>query len=252
MICLVDDSTLPQLRELALHRSVHACRIACLLDSYGLKYGFCSFWLQYDVDGRAVSAVSRYYSNVSVELTEESDITELRQFLDAVGYDSISAGEPLVSCGSTVTMRLEALKASTAGCDKYIEYEPELSEVYSLLSDCRSELAVPEYETFILDMSHKIRHGTALCTALRADGRLVSCAMTVAQSSVCAVIGAVVTLREYRGRGYGTACIQELCRRLAGREILIIREKDKNKEFYERAGFIELNERKKENANPVL
>lgn len=239
MIVLADESTVAELKRLSLGKNIHACRIACLLDSYGLSYDFCRFWLQLDEGGRAVSAVSKYYSDVTAALTEESSIAELREFIDVIGADSISSDKPLADMGDNVTMRLEALKKPVSIAVGSFDCEPDLKEVYRLLGSCREELAVPGYEDFMLDMSHKLRHNTAMCVSLREKDRLVSCAMTVSQSQTCAVIGAVATEKSQRGRGFGSACVYELCKRLSDREILLLRERDKNKGFYESLGFID-------------
>ncbi|MBQ1660046.1 MAG: GNAT family N-acetyltransferase, partial [Clostridia bacterium] len=141
----------------------------------------------------------------------------------------------------SVIMRLvcrEEISTVLKGGAEFV-YTPDLNNVYRLLELCReSGFDVPQYEDFILDMSHKLRHGTSKCIAVEYKGEYAACAMTVAQSASSAVIGAVAVKREYRRLGFGSLCVSELCRMLGNREIFIVRLKDRNKEFYEQLGFI--------------
>ena len=244
MIRYVDEEYKDELARLVSGDDIFACRIACLLDSYGTGYPFLCFYVQTDDDGRAVSAVSEYYSDMTVMLTEHSDTAELSEFLPMRGFSSVLAERPLLTqlpCEEGVIMRLadrERLFSLSPCGAADIETQPDLRELWRLLKSCEDEsFRVPAYEEFLPDISHKLRHGTALCAAAVLDGRPVGAAMTVAQSSRCAVIGAVCVKKEYRRRGLGSLCIRELCSRLGGREIYIMRDRNKNEDFYRSLGF---------------
>ena len=241
MICLVDHHRLADLRQLSLQEDPYACRIACLFDSYGLSYDFARFWVQYDTNGQATAAIVRYYDAVTAALTDNSDREELTGFLQVIGFGSLSAPEPLLPGQEEAGVLMRLVRPADApelSDDLVLNDQPSLNGVYRLLESCRDELNVPPYESFLLDMSHKLRHGTALCITLEKDGVPIACAMTVAQSETCAVIGGVAVHRQFRRRGYGTACVTELCRRLSGRSVLLVREPHRNRAFYEKRGFI--------------
>lgn len=243
MIVLVGDNNINELRVFTDRADIYACRIACLLDSYGIKYDFARFWLQYSENGKPVSAIAKYYSDITVSLTESSDITELAALINCIGCESISSSKPIIlstyhECG--VVMKLDRSRLSKAEAPKAVQLTeaPDLSEVYNILKSCReSGFDVPAYKDFILDMSHKIRHSTAMCSAARFNGELAACAMTVAQSKCCAVIGAVAVKKQYRRLGLGSLCINDLCLRLGNRDVFIVRQRSKNREFYLKAGF---------------
>ena len=51
MIHFTDENALPSLRRFLKQQSIFACRISCLLQSYGILYDFLSFYIQTDENG---------------------------------------------------------------------------------------------------------------------------------------------------------------------------------------------------------
>lgn len=233
MIYYIDNTRLADLRKLIYHKNIYACKIACLFESYGLKYDFAQFWLQY-YDNEPVTVISKFYGDMTVYATDDTDFDELKEFFMITGFASvISEKEIFPDSYSGIIMQKISL-----GKDIKTEINPDLNEVYRLLKSCGSDtFEVPEYEDFILDMSHKIRHKTALCVGIREGEKLVSTAMTLAQSKNCAVIGAAATDKNYRNSGYGGKCVQALCKLLYDRDIFIMRDENENESFYKSLGF---------------
>ncbi|MBQ8132885.1 MAG: GNAT family N-acetyltransferase [Clostridia bacterium] len=226
------------LKALCSESSVTACRIKSLYESYG-QYGLAQFWVQYDSDGKAVSALSRYGGDMTVYLTENSDMEELKDFITVVGAASVTSEKPVYERSkSSVIMRLtDREKLKWYSTDISFDFTPSLSEIYRLLKQCEGDgFAVPEYEDFLLDTSHRLRHGTALCCAVVKNGKPLAFAMT-ALSDNTAVIGAVCTHPDYRRTGLGAECVSKLIQQLNGREILIMREQNRNEQFYNSLGF---------------
>ena len=240
MIYFVDESRLADLKHFCKMQTIYSCRIMCLADSYGLNFDFMQFWLQYDENGNTVSAVSKAYGAVTVQTTEKSDIDELTEFIEVIGFSSLLS-EKIMFKNKTfdtgVIMCLENPQ-KIYNSDVEIAVNPDLNSVYKLLDKNRSKkFNVPDYEDFILDMSHKIRHNMAVCTAVKVGESLVSTAMTVAQSENTALIGAVVTDFNFRRRGFGALCVNSLIDLLGKRKIFIMRDENENELFYKSLGF---------------
>ena len=233
MIFYIDSGKIEDLLKLVCAENIYACKIACLLESYGLKYDFAEFWVQYEND-MPVTAVSRFYGDMTVYATAQTDFDELKEFLEMTGFTSVLCEKEIFK-DSYSGIIMEKISANT---DVTAEINPDLNEVYRLLESCKSDkFEVPGCEDFILDMSHKIRHETALCVGVREGEKLVATAMTVAQSETCAIIGAVATDKNYRKLGYGKKCVQALCHLLNGRKIFIMRDQSENECFYKSMGF---------------
>ena len=233
MIFYVDFKEINDFREIICVKNIYACKIACLLESYGLQYDFAEFWIQYEND-IPVTAISRFYGDMTVYATDKTDFDELKEFFMITGFSSVLC-EREIFPDSYSGIVMEKISENA---DAKAEVNPNLSEVYRLLESCKSNnFEVPSYKDFILDMSHKTRHETALCVGIREGEKLVSTAMTVAQSRTCAVIGAVATDKNYRNSGYGSQCVKALCHLLNGRKIFIMRDERENEDFYKSMGF---------------
>ncbi len=241
MLRLVQKSAEPVLRRFVETDDPFACRIACLLESYGTDYDFCSFYIQYNHRERPVSALSVYYSDITVFLTVESDTEELSDFLCAKGFSSLLSGRTILKdrpAGTGIIMKLKHSPPAGTRGDIRISEPERLRDVWELLRECEADdFAVPSYEDYILDMSHKLRHGTALCITAEQDGKLTGTASALFLSKSCALIGAVAVRPESRGRGIGSLCVTELIKRLGGRSVYLMRAPEKHKDFYVRLGF---------------
>lgn len=240
MIYFVDEGRFTDLKNFCTMQSIYSCRIMCLAESYGLKFDFVQFWLQYDENNSVTSAISKYDNAVTVQTSENSDIPELTKFLEIIGFGSILSDINFFSnrkvTDGIVMELVNPQRKDVSNAEVIIN--PDLNEIYKLLTECQSEkFIVPKYEDFLLDISHKIRHNTALCVAVRNSGKLISSAMTVAQSKNTAVIGAVATVPQFRKCGFGGIAVMSLAEMLENRKIFIMRNKDENENFYKSLGF---------------
>lgn len=86
---------------------------------------------------------------------------------------------------------------------------PSPRQMYPLLSEAFGE-TMPAFDNWYVDVSHRIRHGICQTAGVERDGKLVSTAMTVAQSDTAAIIGAVATAAVYRKQGMASQCLREL------------------------------------------
>ncbi len=243
MISYVDNNNLSMLEEfLSGQNNIYSCRISCLLKSYGLGYDFAGFHIQTDEAGNVTAAFGKYYSDMTVCLTESSDIDELSEFLSVCGFSSLLCGAVLPIGGSFdsgMIMELKKPVPQKALPDGMrFDTAPPLRDVWTLLKSCEGrDFEVPEYEDFLIDMSHKLRHGTARCIAVQSGQEITASSMTVSESDDCAIIGAVASQKAHRRIGIGSACVTRLCSELRNRTVFIMRDENKNESFYNSLGF---------------
>ena len=90
------------------------------------------------------------------------------------------------------------------------------------------------------DVHHRLRHGLCRLAAVETDGGVAACAMTTAECAGGAVIGAVATLPDYRGRGYASACVSTLAASLQkeGRRIYLSPKNAGAQRLYAGLGFV--------------
>ena len=253
MIRYVDNELKDRLAEYVRQSSVFACRIACLLKSYGTGYSFADFYLQLDSRGKPTAAAVKYYSDMTIMLSDGCDTQEILEFIGMTAPSGImcppelfaDTGSAFSAAGNFSIRECVIMKLISPCCDAShggnITESPPLNRVWELISSCGDDgLSVPAYEDFLPDISHKLRHGTAMLCAYTLGGAVAGAAMTVAQSDTCALIGAVAVSKEHRRKGIGSACIRYLCARLNEKgisDIYILREADKNELFYCSLGF---------------
>lgn len=109
--------------------------------------------------------------------------------------------------------------------------------IYRLLCDAFPDGALPPFDAFYVDLSHRLRHGLCRIAAIEdPPGTPVACAMTVAEAPDAVVIGAVATAPQHRRRGYASACIRALLAEDA-RPALIAPADDAAARLYRSLGF---------------
>ena len=216
-------------------------RILSLYECYGGGYDFVGFWVQ-ERDGEIVAAISRFEDKFSLYLTDRSDGEELSAFLRFQGAGAVMAARRF-------SMDLETKSAITGQVLRYTGgdynsglelYRPEIKAYYDLLQSCASEsFRVPEYMTFLSDVTHRCNLGK--CTLLGTDigGALASGVMTVSETDNAAILGAVATHPDHRRKGLSRELIKTLASQIArqGRAVYVFSASEANTRFYENSGF---------------
>lgn len=216
-------------------------RILSLYESYGGGYDFVGFWIQ-DIDGETVAAVSRFEDKFSLYLTEKSDKEEIAAFLHFQNASAVmtARGYSLALSSQRV---IEGAVLRYTGEPYYSEleiYYPEVKPLYALLQSCASDIfIVPEYMSFLSDVTH--RRNLGKCTVLGTDagGILASAVMTVSETENAAILGAVATHPDYRRRGLSRELVRTLASRISeqGRAVYVFSASDANTRFYQNSGF---------------
>jgi N-acetylglutamate synthase-like GNAT family acetyltransferase len=119
------------------------------------------------------------------------------------------------------------------------ELNPSLREIHALLTACATDTFIaPEFEPFYMDISHRIRHDTAVTVGVRQGETLVSCAVCSAQTENSAVLSAIAVSPDHRRKGFGYAVLSALLSQLPQENIYIFRAQNENEEFYKKFGFL--------------
>lgn len=205
----------------------------------------CEFWIQ-ETGDRDTAFLSSYAGNAVIDICPKADGEELCGFLEMAGFRSIlydgafDLKPGAVSTAGGITMRF--IKNGALQPRPAVKPEaPGFRELHNLLMDCAGTgFQPPDYESFLLDMSHMTRHGCADILALRGGGELASCAMSLYQCENAAVLGGVCCAPDKRRMGHGSRAVLMLIDRLQaqGRENLFLHCSSRETErFYRRLGF---------------
>lgn len=211
------------------------CRIRSLAAAYGVDEPFARFWVQ---DGG--SAVAKLDDAAILE-ERDSDPEELAEFLRVLDIRTLSCAEPAaerlglpVAARGEVLLRRGAVPGDAAGAER----DPDLREIHALL--CRAAgdgFAPPEFESFYMDLSYRIRHGAGMAAGIRLGGELTACALCPSVTERSAVVSAVAVAPEHRREGLGRAVLAALTAALGREQVYAFRADGRNEEFYRSLGF---------------
>ena len=216
-------------------RDIFSVRILALLRAYGLSYPFAVFYVQ-KVENKITALISKLDGDYTISATNEADEEELAQFLLVAGYSSIL-------CDSSLNLFAKYDEGIIMKSDKKMEFSlgdltvdefPKLMDLYNFI-DYNSQ----DFKAWYVDISHRIRHGTAKAYTLCKDEMVISSGIL---SSICdnySILSAVRTENEFRGMGYGSALVSYICSDVKG-TVYLMRDEGMNEEFYKRLGFVDI------------
>ena len=238
MLSLVEQKEEQQRLLQLCKKTPFGCKIASIAAAYGFDKGFSCFWL----DDRS-DAVFCLTDDLMIISGTVLDGEETGSFLKAVGPKAIfcavrnaeTLSLPVADSGDVLKKQP---KAGENGKDEEREvpdpYHVDIREIYGLLEETGM---VEEFEPFYLDLSHKLRHQTALALTEHSEDILTGCAVVSAIGGNAAILSALAVRPQYRRQGIGTRLVRRVEGCFPGKTLYVFREKEKNREFYRELGY---------------
>ncbi len=200
-------------------------KIASSINAYGLSKPFLFAWKQGN------TLICRIDGNMTI-YGDDFDSEEIRSFISAVGAKtltcSVAAAEML--CYEYKTYNV---LRSDKGMSVPVDFKSSCDEIYSLLREGEDgDVSLPERTAFIADLSHRMRHGTALAATYKSA---VCVAPFLTESG--ALICGVATEKGARGNGFAGMCVAGMVQKLARPTFTVC--SDELVPFYKKFGFTE-------------
>lgn len=206
-------------------------KIKANLWSYGNKYPFLNVWQQ-TVDDTVTALISKFEDTLVLVANSSADLFEIKEFTEVIGYKSLQ-GEPWILKEMNLPFKEYEILMKKGQGDEGLLSIPKIEKIYKILYSEENEGIKPtEFEGFYVDLSHRIRHGTA--AALNLENSAVCLASHI--TSKHAVISGVFTLKNEREKGKGSKALDALVKALGERDIFVAAE-DKVSPFYLKNGF---------------
>lgn len=218
-------------------------RISCQMNAYGFERDFLRIWFAENESG-VVAALSSFDGSVTLCASKEADFEEIRALLCVIGFESLCAEKEVFElCGFELTSK-KRMFVYNGGEEAYdaVQNSSEIKEVYKLISSS-IENAFPKTEEaylhFLSDFTFRQRRGLARLKAISEDGKVLSCALTAAESDYAAIISGVACDETQRGKGIGKKTVLTLAGELKkeNKEVYVIALNDSAGAFYEKIGF---------------
>lgn len=212
---------------------IYTVRILSLLNAYGCKYPFARFYRQVN-DDRAVTAIlSVLDKDITISFAENADRDELSRFVSVIGFNSVLCDETLeidscYECG--IVMKTDKSIEIPCNYTEIDEY-PHLFDLYNFI-----DYGEINFDSWYVDISHRIRHGAAKAFTLNMDEEIISSAIFSSIYKRNAILTGVQTKPEFRKMGYGSALVSAMCCDFNG-TVYLMRENGRNESFYKKLGF---------------
>lgn len=229
MLKLIENNEEAQLLEEFCTDSF-GINIVSMLRAYPPEMDICRYWIQITGD-YLTAAVCCYDGDVVISTTLRSDFEELREFLEALGYNNILCQArdvvslEMFACGCGQVLRKDKQEPKNVVYEKP-ETSADYKEVFDLL-DIKGE-----FDPWFTDICRRINCGSADMRVIRKDGKIVSTASLLHIAGDRAILGAVATDKAYRGKGLASSLVNSF-----GGYTVYLRCLPALNKFYERIGY---------------
>ncbi len=211
---------------------LYSIRIKSLLNAYGTGYDFAVFYKQINDNGEITAVISKLDDDFTIS-SNGSDNDELAEFIDVIGYSSCL-------CDELLNYDRKYDEGIIMAADKKTEFQLPYAEIdeFPKLMDLFNfeDYDSADFEAWYVDVSHRIRHGCAKAYSVNVNSEIVSSGIFSSIYNNDAILTSVHTASEFRRMGYGSMLVSHMMCDISGR-IYLMREKDKNEQFYSRLGF---------------
>lgn len=214
------------------NNDLYSVRIKSLLLAYGTKYDFASFYCQYSHD-EITTIISKLDGDYTISAKQNADTAELEEFLLTIGFSTVLTDRNLA-------LNINFSEGAVMRCNKKTEIFSRYASVneYPKLMDLFNfaDYDKADFESWYVDISHRIRHGCAKAYTLCVNDEIISSGIYSSIFNNDAVLSAVKTEPEFRKMGYGSALVSHMICDIKG-TVFLMRDKNRNEEFYRKLGF---------------
>ncbi len=230
-------------------RDVFGTRISAYYKTYGTAFPFALFYLQ-ETDGQITAALCRIDGDMTLCCNDNSDFEEINEFISAIGYSSLLCDTGV--CAKLKKMPIRSGLIVEFNDDRKIYNENytdciansfDLSDIYDILN-CSGFEGLADKSSWLSDVYIRLNHGTAYIAHTIENGKTVACAMVLFETEKAALIGAVATLPEYRGKGYASTLVDSLAKGMnkKGKRVELLCVNNSIINFYNKLSFYKTGE----------
>jgi predicted GNAT family acetyltransferase len=221
------------------------------IEQFGYVCEFQTVWGEFDKD-KLVAVLLQYRTNIVYYSPNKRSIDPFKEVLEGFKYDivngkkeAIEVFEEFLSDWKLQDMyfcSLDSFKkedADTTNVSILRTYE-DFCDEHDLLGGIEEFTEREEKESYARHQSELAMKDQRLTYALRVDGELVSVASVVAENTVNGMIVGVATNKKYRGKGYASVVMNELCNdflNVKNKSLCLFFDNPKAGSIYHRLGF---------------
>lgn len=200
-----------------------------------LKKAFCGSALEEDIwvqkDSDDISAIIARHGGRLYIYSDKSSADEVKEFTDIIGFAEIFT-EKSTAEGLKLTpiKEFNVLLKRNKKSASFEFSELSLKSLYNGLSKGNdSDIALPPFEDFAPDTSHRLRHGGAVAAVSPFGAGLAYV------SDNGGIINGIAIEKDCRRQGFGNKILRELCSYIDGD--IFVCASNQNTDFYIKNGF---------------
>ena len=220
-------------------RDSFGTKIAGSYKTYENNFQFAMFYVQLNDENEITAAASKIYGSVILSVNDNADFEEIREFLNVVGYST-------VSCEFEVCKKLKLDATRNGNIVEFrhnerepqkakIDYFPSLPKIYDLLKSVDFDLG--EKSDWMADISMRMRKDVSVWSTVEEE-KLKACACALYVTDDAAFLGCVACDNGTRGAGLGSEVVLRLIKTIGqNKRINLFCKNGKIVEFYKKLGF---------------
>lgn len=183
---------------------------------YGFDHDFQEFYI--DLQDQQIQAIyMRYYHNLLVQsYTHQMDNEFMKEYIAKHQITTLQGPTALLkSYTGAVKEKSDCYFATLTKVNLQVNFPVQLLGIDDLEKvKTLQEICFEREMNHIEEMKQNILDHTGRIMGIFVDGQLVSCCQTSAEANGQAMLVGVCTHPQYRGRGYGKACVTTVCQKL--------------------------------------
>lgn len=223
MIKIVEPNTKQDFIRGAQLEPLVGAKLVSFLDAYGLEnWNIASFWVVYNEENKVMGSILRTDGSLNLSLDANVNLAELLDFFNVVGgfFEIFLIGE--LSFLRSIASHIGGVLSHSTACTytntindtcvpTLLNTNPNLTDVFHCI-----KTSIPyfntrvHYETWLSDISYKVRHHLAHVIAIQEADTTVSTGGLYSIGTHHAVLGCLATHPEHRGKGYATHIVNAL------------------------------------------
>lgn len=243
-IRLAENKDISAVGELC-RKSILGTKIFCHINAYGFSRDFYTLWCCVDENDEICALVSKLENDITLVVENYEASEDVCAFLSMVGFSSLTCTH---RTAQGLGLNISSTKKAYVYNGMYTgEIIPDLTEEYykdSYTLICKN---IPDsfvdteeaYLSFLSDFTYRKTRTMARIKGIFDNKKLVSCALTSAETDFSAIISGVACDNGSRSKGIGKITVLSLAGELKkeNKSVYVVALNESAEGFYEHIGF---------------
>lgn len=224
--------------------SLIGTRINCYCQAYGFNKDLFNVWLN-ETDGEIKAVIAKFYDSITLKMKSDCEADEIMQFCNMLSFSELlcdSLTNDLAGLGSGTAKKSYVFRGKADCFNMENVGEQYYKQLYALVCENISDSFTDTKEAYLSwlsDYTYRQRRNLSRSKGFVHNDMLYSSVITSSETEDAAILSAVATSKEARGKGLGKATVLAMVNELINenKEVYVIALNESAEGFYEHIGF---------------